>query len=139
MSATDKPNPRPAALLYALSGWPPPGPNYFRWQEGRLVYSLPDHSKRFEEWDRTVEPTHEQWTEFWRVCDELDVWSWPASVGNRRLIDGLQFVLELEDGERSVKSEGQCHGAPPGFAAKVTRLHETLQRMAGWQKLSEPA
>ena len=85
-----------------------------------------------EEWDRIGETTPDQWIEFWRVCDEINIWSWPAFVGDRKVNDGLQYVLELRVGHRNAKSEGQCVGAPLGFQTKLMRLHDKLQTMVGW-------
>ena len=128
---------RPTKLLHCLQGWPPPGPNHFRWEHGQLVYMLPDRSLDSRNWDKVVVPTLTQWYEFWRVCDEIDVWSWPPTLGDMSVCDGLQWVLELEVSGRRVASEGQVHGAPPDTGSKLMRLHRALQAMAGWQAPSQ--
>ena len=123
----------PIRLEHCLQGWPPPGPNAFRWQSGRLTYRLPDRSHHHQDWDKVMTPAPAQWAEFWRVCDEIEVWSWPRTLGNLHLIDGLQWITELAVGSRCVASSGQVHGSPPDFVAKVMRLHQALQAIAGWR------
>jgi hypothetical protein len=123
----------PIKLSHGLCGWPPQGPNAFRWEGGQIIYSLPNRSHDPRRWDKTMTPTAAQWEEFWRVCDEIDVWSWPPLLGNMMVCDGLQWVTELEIGSRRMNSMGQVHGSPPGFSAKLMRLHRALQAMAGWQ------
>jgi hypothetical protein len=122
----------PIRLKHGLQGWPPPGPNVFRWQSGSLAYMLTDMSRDSRDWDKVITPTKAQWEEFWRVCDEIDVWSWPPTLGDMRVMDGLQWITELECGSRRMASRGQVVGSPPDFAAKLMRLHQALQSMAGW-------
>src|SRR5712664_769703 len=122
----------PTKLHHGLSGWPPQGPNAFRWESGRLVYMFARSGVHRSKWDEAVTPSISQWEGLWRVCDEIDVWSWPATQGDMRVRDGLQWITELEFDGRSVASRGQVHGSPPGFKEKRMRLHRTLQAMAGW-------
>lgn len=122
----------PIKLKHCLQGWPPRGPNAFHWRNGRLTYMLPDRSHHHQDWDKVMTPLPAQWEEFWQVCDEIDVWSWPPSLGDRHVIDGLQWITELEVGTRYVASCGQVQGSPPDFVAKLMRFHQALQEMAGW-------
>jgi hypothetical protein len=94
---------------------------------------LSDHTRHHLEWDQAITPTTAQWRVLWRVCDEIDVWSWPPTLGDLDVIDGLQWITELEVGSRHMASRGQVHGSPAGFEAKLMRLHTTLQMMAGWR------
>jgi len=98
---------------------------------------LPDPSANVRDWHKTITPTPAQWDELWRVCDEIDVWSWPPTLGNLHVIDGLQWTLELEVGARSMVSQGQVDGSPPDFEAKLLRLHQALQAMTGWHSPNE--
>ena len=82
-------------------------------------------------------PTAAQWEEFWRVCEEIGVWSWPEWLGDFRVIDGLQWDTEFEVGSRRMKSMGQVHGAPPDFRPKLMRLHRALQAMTEWPAQTE--
>jgi hypothetical protein len=122
----------PTRLYHCLQVWPPEGPNAFRWESGRLVYMLPRSGVDRSKWDEAVTPSSSRWEELWRVCDEIEVWSWPPTQGDTHVIDGLQWISELEFGGRSVASRGQVHGSPLGFDEKLMRLHRTLQAMAGW-------
>ncbi len=108
-----------------LQGWPPPGPNFFRWENGKLVYFTGSA-------DGFIVPTADGWTEFWGVCDEVDIWSWPPEVGNLSVIDGLEFEIDIEVGAHSVRSKGQASGAPAGFGEKLLKVHKALQSLVGW-------
>jgi hypothetical protein len=123
----------PIRLGHCLEGRPPRGPNLFCWQNGRLTYMLADYSQDIHDWDKVMTPTSAQWEEFWRVCDEINVWSWPPTLGELRVFDGLSWTTELEVGSRHVVSRGQLFGSPPDFRAELMRLHGALQAMVGWQ------
>ena len=120
----------PTALLFCLEGWPPPGPNHFRWKKNELVYMLPTASLDCRDWDKVAKPTRMQWRQFWRVCEETGIWSWPPSLGNRHICDGLQWVLELEYAHRRVVSRGQVSGSPAGFSKRLYKFHQTLQTLS---------
>ena len=125
---------QPTTLYHCLQGWPPEGPNAFRWERGALVYMLSDLRRDPSTWDRVMVPTTSQWQDFWTACDEVDVWSWPPSLGDTSVIDGLQWIIDLEVGGRRVKSTGQVDGAPPGIYESLMRLHRLLQGMVGWHE-----
>ena len=103
----------PTKLHHGLSGWPPQGPNAFRWESGRLVYMFARSGVHRSKWDEAVTPSISQWEGLWRVCDEIDVWSWPATQGDMRVRDGLQWITELEFDGRSVASRGQVQRFSP--------------------------
>ena len=124
---------KPTKLDHCLQGWPPAGPNGFVWENGYLSYMLPRMGFDTSLWDEAIAPTGSQWRDFWRICDEVGVWSWPATLGDRDVIDGLQWKLELEAGTRRVESRGQVWGSPPDFKPKLMRFHQALQAMTGWR------
>jgi hypothetical protein len=127
-------NNEPTKLLHCLQGWPPGGPNHFRWQNGQLVFMFPREGFNYSNWDVAITPTSNQWREFWQVCDEVDVWSWPPTNDGLLFIrDGLEWTLELQFGNRHVVSKGQVIGTPSGFEGKLMRLHKSLQAMTEWQ------
>ncbi len=116
----------PQVLFHCLQGWPPPGPNHFRWHEnGSLVFS-------HDGVELSVVPTGREWKAFWKVCDEVDVWSWPSEVGHNDVDDGLMYELQLKVGSRAVNSRGQAVGSPKGFAEKLRKFHSALQVLVGW-------
>jgi hypothetical protein len=123
----------PTNLRHCLEGWPPPGPNLFRWENHQLVFKVPKAGVDFRDWDEVVKPTRMQWRLFWRVCQEIDVWNWPPTLGNMHVCDGLQWTLELEFGNRRVMSRGQVSGSPAGTGNRLMKLHRTLQAMACWR------
>jgi hypothetical protein len=124
----------PIRLVCCLSGWPPKGPNNFRWKHDHLAFQgdLPinDHGPNYL--GEFVKPSSSQWQEFWRVCDEIYVWSWPSYLGNAEVYDGLQWDLELQEGNRYVASKGQVIGCEDFIGENLKRLHQILQAMAGW-------
>jgi len=122
---------KPRVLYHCLQGWPPEGPNAFRWENGTLVYMLPTSSFR-DDWDKSCQPPDAQWDELWRLCDQIDIWSWPAYSGDPHVKDGLQWIIRLEVGDRKVETSGQIHGSPPDYQGNLLRLHDALQRMTGW-------
>jgi hypothetical protein len=121
-----EPGHEPKKLFHVLQGWPPPGPNYFRWNDGKLVYSVDSQ-------DCAVTPVPSRWAELWRICDEVDIWSWPPDIGDQRVIDGLLFEIEIEIGGRSVRSRGQVVDSPAGFGERLLRVHGAFQSLVGWQ------
>jgi CheY-like chemotaxis protein len=124
----------PIHLSHCLQGWPPEGPNHFRWEDEQLLYSPPwDRSLPYDDTDKTVIPTLSQWNDFWRICDEIDVWAWPPWLGDEYVCDGLQWSIRFAVGDLRVESEGQLHSSPDDFDGKLKRLHHALQRMTGWQ------
>jgi len=58
---------KPIRLVHCLEGWPPNGPNNFRWKDDGLVYSLSDVSIPVGHWKKVMVPTVSQWQQFWRV------------------------------------------------------------------------
>ena len=117
----------PTRLEWSLEGWPPAGPNGFRWENRTLSYSGDRPPER-----KFATPSDKEWAALWACFDELDVWSWPSTVGDLMVIDGLMYEIDVEVGSRSIKSNGQCSGSPPGFRDAVIRIHEELQLMVGW-------
>ena len=120
----------PTKLFHVLQGWPPRGPNHFRWDGARLVYSS-------ELKECSVVLTPGQWRNLWAVCDEVGLFSWPATVGDPHVRDGLLYQIEIEVGECSIRSAGQCVGSPPEFPKKLLRLHRALQSLVGWKSRFE--
>jgi hypothetical protein len=50
-------------------------------------------------------PSDEQWLEFWRKCEELDIWSWHLEYILNRWDEGYKWGVEIEYGERRI---GTC-------------------------------
>ena len=115
----------PTWLSYYLVGWPPPGPSSFEWGNGALRVLHDGGYLSFV-------PNGDDWAAFWKACDEVDVWSWPAEVGDLAVCDGGVFKLELELDSRAVVSRGQLAGSPPEFASALMTLHQALQALVGW-------
>ena len=113
-------------------GWPPPGPNTFRFHDNQLEYILFDDDVYRKCGNKVVVPTDDQWLDFWKLCDEVDVWSWPEDVSNNNVIDGIEWRINYQIGDRRVRSYGQVSGAPSHIQENLFRLHEALQAVTGW-------
>jgi two-component system OmpR family response regulator len=122
----------PGRLLHCLKASPPNGPNDFRWETEHLAYNLTDDLGDSIDGKKVMVPTLTQWETFWRVCDEIDVWSWPPTLGDVHIVDSLSWELSLMAGGLRVESKGQVRGSPVGFEEKLMRLHRALQQMTGW-------
>ncbi len=103
----------PDGLEWALEGWSPPGPNAFRWRDDRLRFWHDGATL-------SVAPSDDEWPAFWRICDELAVWSWPAVVRKTEIEDGLQFGLVLRRGDRPAESSGKPTRQRRAFARSYT-------------------
>ena len=54
---------------------------------------------------RIFRPTEEDWIEFWKKINDLDVWGWEESYHNLCL-DGEDWSLSIEHEGKSISSEG---------------------------------
>jgi hypothetical protein len=86
----------------------------------------------------SVRPTVEQWTEFRRELDAIEIWRWRAQYSNPRVVDGTQWSLDVAYHDRAIKSQGsnEYPGSTPGdggpSASEVfTRYLKAVQRLVG--------
>lgn len=120
----------PETLEHNLRGWPPPGPNGFRWSNGLLHFRLPDWSAPVRDWDKAVSPIPAAWDELWSACDRLKIWDLPPRFGDADVLDGLQVSTRIVHGPRSLSIDGQCAGAPREVCDTILLLHSALQQLA---------
>lgn len=126
----------PNILQHTLRGWPPRGPNLFRWEHGRLLYA--DRRGGTLDLDVIAEAPPARWVEFWAACERIGVWAWPEWTGERGVNDGLQVDTELAHDGRHVRTRAQCYGAPDDFVASVREFHAALQWLVGWPEAPRP-
>ena len=67
----------------------------------------------------TVSPTSEQWQEFRKTIDQLDIWQWHAEYPSRGTMDGTQWSLKIAYADRALKTRGNnnypdANGVPSG-------------------------
>ena len=67
----------------------------------------------------TITPTPEQWREFRKSLDQLNVWRWRPDYSNNAIADGTQWRLEIQYSDHTLKTEGSNDypddtGAPKG-------------------------
>lgn len=80
-----------------------------------------------------TKPSVEQWEQFWAICDETDVWSWPHTLGDYLdTFDGLTWDLSIRWGQRQVHSIGQRSGAPKHHVEGLKRIYWQLTDMTEW-------
>jgi hypothetical protein len=108
------------------------GPTSFIWDEchfhsyfSRLPQGM--HHPHME-----AMPSSDQWNELWKICDEIDIWSWPESLGDKDHNHPERWFTRLTLGSRSTLTRGCLGGTPPDFRAKLIRFHRAVQVLAGW-------
>lgn len=70
------------------------------------------------------QPTEDQWQDFRRSLDELQVWQWKDEYRSNHITDGAEWSLQIDYGDRAVNTQG-CDSFPENFTAlrsAVTRL-----------------
>ncbi len=86
-------------------------PNYFVTLEGDIityrVQNYDEAAKKSVETIKTIKPSPEQWREFWKSMDEVDLWTWKPVYEDTRLLDGTHWAVEATHDGRSIKSRGR--------------------------------
>jgi hypothetical protein len=54
----------------------------------------------------TVTPTVQQWEEFRKNIDELNLWQWRADYPSQGIVDGTQWSLEIAYADHVLKTNG---------------------------------
>lgn len=87
-----------------------------QWSSGNLVVSLQNRDGTAIAGTRSqATPSVDQWTNFWRGVEFLEVWSWKEVYADPGTRDGQSWSLHMKHGKRSVTSEGEnCY---PSFAS----------------------
>jgi hypothetical protein len=74
-------------------------------REGALYYSLTYATQKTE--TVMVTPTVQQWREFRRALDEVNVWQWGTNYPNPGgVYDGTQWSLDIQYYDRALKTRG---------------------------------
>lgn len=86
-----------------------------------------------------ISPTRQQWREFRRAIDEIDIWHWRSRY-HRSITDGDHWSLRIEYSDRSHRTGGYAsypeEAAGPGSCSRTTnrpftRFREAVQRLLG--------
>jgi hypothetical protein len=72
--------------------------------EGALMYSV-THGRKSGD-PVKVTPTAEQWREFQKSLDEINVWRWGSSYMNHKIMDGTQWALDISYADHAIKTAG---------------------------------
>lgn len=99
-----------------------------------LLYRTPQNGKTIR-----IFPTRQQWREFRREIDEIDVWKWRSRY-HRNVKDGMSWSLHIEYSDRALETSGY-EGVPeeaskPGSCSPTTakpfkRFVAAVQRLTG--------
>jgi hypothetical protein len=79
------------------------------WTAGALRYYVSDYVSDGYPIDRleaVIEPTSGGWERFWAAMGEVELWTWNASYNAPGILDGTQWEVTIERGERRVASSG---------------------------------
>ncbi len=86
-----------------------------------------------------ISPTRQQWRDFRRALDEIDIWHWRARY-HRDTTDGVHWSLLIEYSDRSRKSDGYARfpedaassgSCSPTTTRPYTRFRAAVQRLLG--------
>jgi hypothetical protein len=91
-------------------------------RDGKLVYS--DATPKSVVQPVTITPSPDQWREFRRALDRIDIWTWHETYRpNEVVFDGTNWSLSVRYPDRSLVSGGSnsypdALGAPTGVALR---------------------
>jgi hypothetical protein len=106
-------------------------------RDGSLDYRKSGRGQKSEH--VRVRPTMDQWTEFRRELDALDVWRWRAQYVNPGVVDGTQWSLDVAYHDRAIKTQGSNEypgttpdsSGVPSASEAFTRYLKAVQRLVG--------
>jgi hypothetical protein len=101
---------RNTRLRFELGGFEANGIE-IRLSRGRLLYSKTMGPFPIEP-PLIIQPSEDQWRQFWQEVDHIGVWSWAPEYTNPNVLDGTQWSLSLSHAGRKLKSDGS--NAYPG-------------------------
>lgn len=106
-------------------------------QDGRLQYARFGGGHKSQH--ARVRPTMEQWREFRRELDAIDVWRWRLQYSTPGVSDGTQWSLDVTYPDTAVRTHGNNDypgatpdpsGVPSGSKA-FSRYLKAVQRLLG--------
>jgi hypothetical protein len=116
------------------------GPVYsLRMKENKLLYRVRDDENSDEYTEKEVHPGDSEWQAFRLALDKIGIWRWHEEYPNPDGTEGTQWYLEIEWGERRVKSSGDnnfpvADGDPENEAdisPTFEHLLEAVRRLLG--------
>jgi hypothetical protein len=86
-----------------------------------------------------ITPTGAQWREFRQALDELKVWQWRNDYPRGGVVDGTQWMLDIEYHDHLLKTRGDnnypdADGKPTGkpeFTAAFNRYLAAIKKLLG--------
>lgn len=106
-----------------------------------LVYTTYKSFKRVNK-VRKIQPTAEQWKAFWDEMNAVGIWNWSAKYAPAAPVQGgTQWDVTLENGGRSIKSEGSNAypsdadpvkaGPDKQYTKRFTRFYNAVLHLLG--------
>lgn len=86
-----------------------------------IIVEINHHRINHEEFNRQI--SFEQWSEFWKVIDEIDAWRWDKDYFNQDILDGTQWELVVD---RKGKRRRRIFGSndyPPNFKLLINAIN----------------
>jgi hypothetical protein len=126
-----------------------PGPSYIVELRGTTIH-YEEYRRRIEPPGRFVHdgsttakitPTAEQWREFRRALDGINVWRWLPAYDNPTVADGITWRFEVSFYDRALKTEGS-NNYPTRKAlsdATTKSFHRTFLRLLPLTVYSTPS
>jgi hypothetical protein len=100
----DEPSPVPNRFEASIGGFL--GVSFhLKGNGGALVYTRFDPGRRNPQ-RSTVRPTTNEWRQFRKSLDALQIWTWRADYANPDVMDGTQWSVDLAFTDRRIKSAG---------------------------------
>ncbi|HYD47507.1 MAG TPA: hypothetical protein VEB21_04135 [Terriglobales bacterium] len=100
----------PSELSISIGGYT--GPSYSLELHGPyLIYqAYAEQHGLVSKWK--LQPTPDQWREFWAELDRIDVWHWEANYDNPDILDGTGWRITIAHADRRLATSGS--NASPG-------------------------
>jgi hypothetical protein len=85
------------------------------WNGKALIYS--ERGSKIP--NRTIEPTEQQWREFWVAVEKVELWKWQPCYHNPSIKDGWMWHIEITRGTLRIRSMG-ANAAPDDADVRKT-------------------
>ena len=97
-------------------------------KKGRLIYTYwpprESYSQEPEPQREEIQPSAEQWENFRRTLNRLNIWCWQANYSDPGVCDGTGWSAKIVYSDRSLVSSGDnCFPGRDGRALSIT-VHE---------------
>ena len=86
------------------------GPSYNAEINGAsLTYKVYKSGNSLKE-TKEINPSPEEWKEFWKVCNRIGLWNWQPRYENPDILDGFSWGIVIEFDDKKLDSSGSNDG-----------------------------